>query len=258
VMLGRTDNVKAIQHAQPYYTVQDSVSMATHRHDMDLMQEPRNGFITDSENHKGYTTRASDIPSRYARYQDAKHDHQRHRLNRQQQQHHHDRQQDEYAVMEAQGQYASAAPMYTSYSPHAGIQYQDHYLPHGPCYEQAQEVNQQVPQHYNTHDEQYHYPPQPNHDEGIYYEDYGNTGPQDVEVYQDYDAGYIVQEQNMYVPQQYEIPHYGMRDAVDVEMEQQIAEEEMIGVEQEGFQTEENGESENFVPASFWRSRKRR
>jgi len=259
VRLPPPDNLKPSQHTLPRYTAQHGVSMAPHPLGIELMQEPHNGSIQDLEHEQTHAAR----PAHYLSYDHhrgkAHHEHQPHRFDQQQQHYQQHRHNDEYANVELQAQYASKAPPHPQYRPHAHEAYDDHYFPDNPYDEETHLVDDQIPQYNHPHDEQYHYSPQPLFEEPVYHEDYGQ---QDMQIYQDFNTGYMVQEQDMHMPQQqYRTPYYDMRDTIDMEMEQQIAEEEMMEMEHsniEKLEDEENEESRGFVPNGFWQPRKRR
>jgi len=258
VRLPRPDKMKAIQHAQPQYTVQNAIS---NRSGIGLMEEPHDGFVEGPGHERSYTARPAQHPSYAAQYPGAHSDHQLHRLDQRQQQqeqqhYHHHRRYDEYLVREPQDQ-CIAAPIHPPYKPHASEPYEDDLPPQNAYYDETYSAIDRIPKYHNMHAEQCKYHPQPVHEDATYYEAYDDTRQQYTEVYQDYDTGYMVQEQDLYMPTQYE-SYYDVRDAIDMDMEQQIAQEELIAIEQGEVEKAENEASESLVPENFWRSRKRR
>ena len=262
VRLPGKDNIKPVEHAWPQHNIHHPVSILPYDPGIELMQEPHNGFIDNYEHDRYDNARPPHDSSYDANYQLTCREYQPHRLiqqQQQQQQYQHDHHQREYVVMAPQNQYASAAPMHTSNRQHTGIPYQEKYSQQHPRHEGVRFIDDQIPHHHNMHAEQYHYAPQPLRQRGMYYEDHEDLGQQDVEIYQDYDTGYKIQEQeDLYIPQQYQTPQYDMQDPLDLDTERQIAQEEMMAIKQGGIEDQENEESERFVPDSFWKSRKRR
>jgi len=225
------DNIKAVKHAQPQHTVHHAVPIRPHSPGIELMQEPHNGFIDNYEHDRSDNARPPQDPSYDAHYQFTRREYQPHHLiqqQQQQQQYQHDHHQHEYVVTNPQNQYASAAPMHTSNRQHASIPYQDKYSQHHTRHEEVRFVDDQLPHHHNMNAEQYHYALPPLRQRGMYYEDHEDSGQQGVGMNQDYDTGHTIQDQDLYMPQQYQMPQYDMQDPLDLDIERQIAEEEMM------------------------------